>query len=459
MSGHRLVTVGDSLTQGFHNLAIFDTDRSWPAMVARQLGVDPAVPHYPGPGGYPLNLEELLRVARGGPVERLVRGAAYVRRVRGAYSGTPASGPQRNENLGIFGWDLRDTLDRDADLEAAIVRRGRVSLSPLVPTPGERAAVVVLDSERDAAGRALTPLRAAQALGEQGGIETLCVWLGSNNALQSVIQLKLALSGPDYRDLERKKAYTVWRPEHFRAELRLVAEEVRRVDADHVLWGTVPHVTIPPITRGLGGPLPENPTTYFRYYARPWQTDATFRPRLDAHLTGLEAWTIDIALDAYNDAIRAEVERARADGFDWRVVDLSRVLDRLAVRRNDELGDRPADLPPYPLPPALAGLTTEFLRAGPDGRILAGGLIGLDGIHPTTAGYGLVAQEVIDAMVEAGVDFDRDGGLGSRLDFARVRDSDTLLAAPPTSIDGVFRVLRRLEPGFEAARRLLARRR
>jgi hypothetical protein len=35
---NRLVTIGDSLTHGFQSGAIFNTDISWPAIVARELG-------------------------------------------------------------------------------------------------------------------------------------------------------------------------------------------------------------------------------------------------------------------------------------------------------------------------------------------------------------------------------------------------------------------------------------
>ena len=35
---HRLVTIGDSLTHGFQSGAIFNTDLSYPALIARELG-------------------------------------------------------------------------------------------------------------------------------------------------------------------------------------------------------------------------------------------------------------------------------------------------------------------------------------------------------------------------------------------------------------------------------------
>jgi hypothetical protein len=60
----------------------------------------------------------------------------------------------------------------------------------------------------------------------------------------------------------------------FTTELTLVADEVRRINADHVLWGTVPHVTIPPISRGLQGQLADC-NRYFNYYGRIWQRSNT----------------------------------------------------------------------------------------------------------------------------------------------------------------------------------------
>ena len=63
---NRLVTIGDSLTQGFMSAAIFRTDLSWPAVVAYELGLrigpEYRYPTYEppsGPGGLPLDLERL----------------------------------------------------------------------------------------------------------------------------------------------------------------------------------------------------------------------------------------------------------------------------------------------------------------------------------------------------------------------------------------------------------------
>ncbi|WP_432523898.1 hypothetical protein [Kineococcus sp. SYSU DK006] len=448
---HRLVVVGDSLTQGFQHYAVHATDLSWPALVADRLGARFAHPVDRGPGGYPLNLELLARRVLGRPAPAgLVAGYRYLRQVERCYERPLPPGPgARHENLGVWGWDLRDVLSRTADTERA--RVGPPGPSPLVDDAQARAAVQVLSGARDRAGRALGPLEAAQELGaDPGGIETLCVWLGSNNALGSVVRLDAVPSGPGFRDLTAKARYTVWTVEHFRAELELLAARVERVDADHVLWATVPHVTIPPVTRGLGGPLPGLPR-YFRFYGRPWKSDRTFDPDRDRHLTGGQVWAVDLAVDEYNRALVQVVERARQAGRDWRVVDQGAVLDRLAVRRNDELEARPVEFPPWPLPAELRDLDTRFFGTDEAGNRTRGGLFGLDGIHPTTCGYGIVAQEFTRAMHAAGVEFTA----GPDLDFAALRRRDSLVRSPPPGLDAVLRRIDRWDQRLGVLRRWL----
>lgn len=436
---HRLVAVGDSLTQGFQHYAVPDTSLSWPALVAERLGTPLARPVDRGPGGYPLNLERLARRVLGRPLlPGLVDGLRYVLEVQRAYEVDPGPpGGPPSEALGVWGWDLRDHLSRTADTERARIRSSR--LNPLVDTANARAAVAVLDGSRAADGHALTTLEAARDLGREG-VETLCVWLGANNALRSVVSLDVVPSGPRFREVGVKDRYTVWTLPHFRAELADLAAAVRAVDADRVLWGTVPHVTIPPITRGLGGALPECPR-YFRWYARPWASERSFDPARDEHLTGFEAWAVDLAIDGYNRALLELVETERRRGRDWRVVDCAALLDRLAVRRNDELGARPPEFPPLPLPPALAGLDTRFPVTDEGGRLLSGGIIGLDGLHPTACGYGLVAQEFATVMAGAGVRFAN----GPAIDFAALRRRDTFVSAPPPGTGRALRYLDRLD--------------
>ena len=63
MYKHRLVSIGDSLTQGFKSGAIFEPQLSYPAIIAWEMGLaDDAFRYAPfnGQGGLPVNLEYLL---------------------------------------------------------------------------------------------------------------------------------------------------------------------------------------------------------------------------------------------------------------------------------------------------------------------------------------------------------------------------------------------------------------
>jgi hypothetical protein len=471
MPTHRLVTIGDSLTHGFQSGAIFNTDLSYPAIIAYELGWDTQFryPRYGGPGGLPLNMELLLRRLehRFGPrldwwevplalfqARQLMDDIeTYWERGPGA---TPPAITDINHNLAVYGWDLRDALVLTAKNCADAIAAPRDNwLRQMVENDGARAALRVLPAVTDE-NRSLTAFGAARKLGQdvgQGdpehGIETLIVALGANNALKSVVKLRIAWSDDGFDDLERKKAFTVWRPSHFKAELDQVAQEVDAINARHVIWCTVPHVTIAPIARGVGTKV-EPGSRYYPYYTRPWISDRDFDPRRDSHITSQQARAVDSAIDQYNDDIVALVAQARRQNQDWYVYDTADLLDRLAARRyiEDPLA-RPPWWSAFPLPPELQALTpipdSQFLAS--DGTTRSrGGLFSLDGVHPTTVGYGILAQELINVMRRAGVQFHLSDGVTARpdpvtVDFGRLIQRDTLINQPPTNLTSTLEVL------------------
>jgi hypothetical protein len=158
------------------------------------------------------------------------------------------------------------------------------------------------------------------------------------------------------------------------------------------------------------------------------------------------------------------VADARRQGRDWYLLDIAGVLDGLASRRYlDSPRARPSWWRPYPLPPELAALSpvpdSRFLTSDATGR-RTGGLFSLDGIHSTTVGYGIVAQELIDVMVRAGVTFyQRDGWTPRtgpvRVDFARLVRRDTLLTHPPTNITAGLDVLGWADETLDLFRRVV----
>jgi len=473
---HRLVTIGDSLSQGFQSGAIRATDLSSGAIVAHELGWLDRFrrPPYPGPGlSVPFDLEVLARdlERRYGPrlsaveVPRaLLRARELMDRVEDYWE----RGPGRvapdvrayNHALAMYSWDLRDALSRTAANCQAEIDQPRDDLvRQLVSHHAERAALRVYP-HWSAETRQMSLFDAARALSEESGddggpgsadgsvpgIEALVVALGANNALKAVTLLDVVWSGEDFRDLRRKRDYTVWRPEHFAAELAEVVAAVRQVRARHVVWCTVPHLTIAPLARGVGTKIRRG-SRYFPYYTRPWISDDRFEPGRDPHLTAAQARAVDAVIDLYNDGLQQAVEQARrgVDGppRDWYLLDLAGVLDRLASRRYLEDPDaRPDWWTPYELPPELQALTpppnSHFLTGDGHGGRATGGLFSLDGVHPTTVGYGLLAQELVDVLRRAGVEFRAADGSPRpepvRVDFDRLLRRDELTCRPPQNI-------------------------
>jgi hypothetical protein len=377
-------------------------------------------------------------------------------------------------NLGIYGWDLRDVLERTADTarEEERVPEGW-HLVPLVRNATRSRPAAVLESARAADGTALTPLGAARALGEQGtletgtgdGIETLIVAIGSNNALGSVIGLCVRWSGDGFDDLRRKGRYNVWRPEHFASELDLVAAQLRddggppRDPADGAARDDRPRGAG---RRRQGGArlalLPRlHPTVDRRPRLRPAQ-----RP----HLTSDEA-----RRDRLRDRPvqrrdrRPGPPRAREQGRDWRLLDLAGLLDRLATAAIwptppsiSRTGGRPtcSRTSCSPCPPAGHAIHGVGPVRAHRGRPL------LAGRHPPDDGrlrpHG---QELIRVMREAGVVFFHPDGVTPRpdpvqLDWRARPGRDSLLAHPLASLTGDVALLGWLDQRLDILGRLWA---
>ena len=497
---NRLVTIGDSITQGFMSAAIFRTDLSWPSIVAFELGLPLGVGfRYPvyepptGPGGLPFDLERAIRGLEDVVADRLdwyeaIRALRWAQSYmddiedyweRGDGRNVPTT-PAPYHNLAVYGADVLDVLLLDADrIAKRLERRPRDDpFAQVVERNNDRAWRVVLESCRSADRKARTVIDAARAMGDEGldgggagpGIETLVVMLGANHALGSVVHLDARWTPGDYLDqsprrrLDSKGAYNVWQPPHFADEWALLVKALKSINARHVIVATVPQVTIAPIARGWRGKVYRG-SRFFPFYIRPWINDADFDVDRDQHLTESEARQIDSAIDTYNATIIGSVRAARREGRDWYLFDLGGLLDSLAFRRYvEDPAARPAWWKPYELPPELAALTptpnTGFFRSGPDGRT-DGGLFSLDGVHPTTIGYGVIAHELIRIMNEhAGVPFfTRDGAVRAPqsvgVDFGRVLASDSLISRPPRALSSTLDLIGWLDETVDWVRRAL----
>jgi hypothetical protein len=368
-------------------------------------------------------------------------------------------------NLAVWGWDLRDALDWTADKLREYIQRDPHAYWRNI---NHKSAWRVL-APAHVAGKALTVFEAAAQLGSEGtdrdprgpGIETLVVELGANNALKTIIDLQVVWSDEGYDRLFDKTDYTVWNPVHFKKELDRVVAEVVKINAQHVIFATVPHVTIAPLARGVDEKV-QPKSRYFPFYTRPWVKN--FNEQDEKNITAAQARAIDAAIDQYNQAIESAVMEQRKQGKDWYLLELSGLLDRMASRR---YLDSPNAQPTwweavggkYELPAALQKLvpppTSHFFSVGPDGQRDKGGLFSLDGVHPTTIGYGIIAQEVINIMQHAKVPFywgddqkvSRE--LPIEVDFERLIVLDSLISNPPPLLSQLVNLLGLLDQRFD----------
>jgi hypothetical protein len=187
---------------------------------------------------------------------------------------------------------------------------------------------------------------------------------------------------------------------------------------------------------------------YFDYYTRFWIWDEDFDPDKHPHLTKDQAIQLDLAMDEYN-----EIIKKLASEYGWTVVPMAKNVAGLARRRLG--GELVRDLPKG-LADALRkqestahlvddnneiNLTTDFLRLDDNGKLYKGGIFSLDGLHPTTIGYGLMANVYLKTMAKAGVKFQRS------IDWDEVVREDTLISNPPKLLGELRYVLRLLAMG------------
>ena len=471
---HRLVTLGDSLTMGFQSLGTANTAISWPRVVAWELGLDEsefAVPVLRRYGGMPFNLEFLLRSLEGKVEPELMSpldlakagmlGLAFYDEVSSFWreEWDQHISSERIHNIACWGWDVGDLMSGSAKF----FRDEVASHFLYAKTAQARSSYRVMKWARrngDEEEGTVSPVQAAKQLADDGGIETLVVMIGANNALKAVLNLDVTWTeddNNDFRDPRKKQRFTVWQPKHFAVEFEALVRELDAIDAQNVILATVPHVTVPPVTQGItpGGHKVTAGSRYFEFYARPWVKDFDYRD--DPCITAGQARAIDSAIDDYNELIERTVAAKRQAGKNWFLLEIAGLLDRLAARRYIE---DPAARPSwwdtvggaYPLPTPLADLVpkvdSHFFSANSQGRI-QGGLFALDGVHPTTIGYGIIAQEVINVMHLAGVRFvygngiDRPGPVA--VDFERLLRLDTLMSAPPPGAAGFLALIERID--------------
>jgi GDSL-like Lipase/Acylhydrolase len=455
----KLVAIGDSLAQGFQSGAILKTDLSFPAMIARSFGLsvgssvadDFRIPSYNG-NGLPINIEALLLFmsAKLGTEISLDEWILHFPTLLGEFlddteylyergqGSIPSSFNGQFHNLSIWGFRVLDTLTVHSDYCDRIIETSGEIKNNFLSVPSAamyRTARQVLNPAHEQQKGQWTQLDNLQAICDtEGGVENLIVWMGANDCLGTVGALEIKQMSDNFASIDPEKRHqlNLTHPKIFGQEYSALIAKIKKVisPTTRVFVATIPYVTIPPIATGIGK-LSSN-SKYFEYYGRFFCTEDNFNHSSNSHLTGAEIQKIDRIIDEFNQIIRDEVALA---GDNWHLVDTGGILNSLAVKRNHSM-----DAPDRPLKAYYASLgfiDHPLLQLDPIPSVLSlrtengirtsGGLFSLDGMHPSTIGYGIVAEAFLIEMQKSGVP----NADPTRLDWSHIIAQDSLFQSPP----------------------------
>ncbi len=462
---HKLVAVGDSMAQGFKNGGIYRTDLSFPAVIARSLGDEFTfeAPSFTAQTGIPVNMELLIRGLQDEFGERIrkrdyLRSAMYIyrtlKRIKNYWEGHVKPLNVERElpyhNQAIWGYSTSDVWLMNEDYSRNFIKENPISYSVFNTLPDHALHIttrMVLNPSFEEKFAHNSMIDNAMLLSENGGIENLICCAGHNNIVGAITQLKLIYSEED--DVETyhgRRNCTIFRPEHFETETRNLYERLANIGAERVFVPTIPYMTIPPATRGVNEDRTLPDSGYFDYYSRFWIWDEDFDPDKHPHLTRDEAITLDQHVDQYNTIIR---ELAYDYGF--HVVPIHTYVKAAARRRHGKEKLRPFPeefeqaIKTHPKTANLIDsngeirLSTDYFRLDEKtGKLDRGGIFSLDGLHPSTIGYGLIGNIYMQVMKKAGVKFEKP------FDWDFVIENDTLVTDPPLLLDDLRLTLRLL---------------
>ena len=461
--------MGDSLAQGFKNGGIYRTDLSFPALLSRAMGDDIQMnlPSFSAQAGIPINMEILVRGLEdefGDEINLFnsVQAGRHVystlKRIKSYWEGQMISLKNEDQqtpyhNQAVWGFSISDSWLLNEKFCREFIRNNKPQYSVFSVLPDQAmytTARLVLNPTFGKKFEDHSQIDNLKELSDNGGIENLIACLGHNNVVGAVTKMKIEFS--EENDLNvpfNERRCTVFRPDHFEQELRTLYKKLSELNTKRVFVPTIPYVTIPPAIRGvnLGECVPGD--GYFDYYARFWIWDEDFNPDKHPHLTRDDAIKLDEIVDQYNHTIKN-----LADEYGFFVVPVARYVQAAARRRH-----LPETISPFPdgFIEALKknpktsfmvneigepNISTDYLRINEEtGKVEKGGIFSLDGLHPSTIGYGLIANIYKMSMEKHGVKFDNE------IDWDFVIENETLVTDPPKLLHNLRLLLRFLALG------------
>jgi hypothetical protein len=475
----RLITIGDSISQGFMSGGAARPEVCYSTFIAEALGLRPGRDYHFGHwplGGLPLNFEVLLRHLSKffgddvwGPFEwpsAAIRISGFVDKLEDYYE--RGAGDYRKpfaklsgfHNLSSFGFTVSDAWEVTPEICLQELEPGGVRPvdDQAFGTPSDgfyRSAFRTLNPAADPKRMTFSQLDWLQhyAENDRDGVENLIVWLGANNALGTILDLKInkTPSADDYKLLKHldKGGFNLWARDLFKLDYGKLLERICEILSDkkhtkkqpdwRVFVATVPAITIAPLAKGVGSiETRDDPfkvltrgAAYFEHYTYMiFEQDAVLAGDVGA-LTREQAYEIDTRISEFNEDIDTLVKEQNGKLDEERIckVDIGDALLRLALKRNR--GSPTYELPDALKPGGKALVDTRYYDAEGD-RMTAGGIFSLDGVHPSVIGQGLIAHEFLKVMKEAG------RSIRQRLDWDRIMRLDDLFSRPVDMIQEIY---------------------
>lgn len=466
----KLFTIGDSISQGFRSGCTAFTENAYSTYLARALGIRQS--------GYrflrwpeeklKFDLERIFRLVQtryGTTVNGLEwiriffdvssfldKAEDYYERGDGVV-GKPIQGypHEFTDNCAVEGMRVADAWEVTPSLCEERIRQDASGLNnnkglAVASSPFYRAAYRVLNPQGKSKYKEYSAVRWLQHVAESEGVENLILWLGANNALGTIFDLKVKMTpgtagGHGSRKNPQTPEYNLWHPKDFVHDYALLLEKVVAALKNNTFpdWkvyvGTVPLVTIAPMLEGFGEErlvddprYPQGQTEkrfrYYQYYKYYGVNESTAIRDEKTFMRFRDALFIDKVIIEYNKAIKDLVAKAnsglRREAFV--VVEISDILSSMAWKRNSGMPsyEYPAELQ-WMYPP----LNTKFYRVNAGGDVADGGIFSLDGIHPTVIGQGIIASEFLKAFKQNG-----SATSGASIDWDGVINDDSLRQDP-----------------------------
>jgi len=464
---YKLAALGDSMTLGFKNGGIYRTDLNFPNILARCF--EPPIhfeqPSFTSQAGIPVNMEVLIRglqedIGNELTWDKYLSAGTHIyrtlRRIKSYWEGNKIdlckNRPEPWHNQSVWGFAANDSwlMTEKKCRKFLAENEPRYTVFSVLPDNAMYiTGRMILNPSFEPQFENNNMIDNISHLHENGGIENLILCIGHNNIVGGVTNLEIIYSTKnDLNAFYANRQCTVYRPEHFEMEMRTLYERIAKLKIPRVFVPTIPYLTIPPAIRGVNSDKTHSPG-YFDYYTRFWIWDEDFDPEKHPYLSKSDAIELDQNVDQYNAIIRK-----LANEFGFHVVPVHKYVSAVARRRRgfEDIRAFPDSfleaIKKNPKTSYLIGtdhdirISTDYLRLCDEtAKIERGGIFSLDGLHPTTVGYGLIANIYHMEMKKAGVKFQKE------IDWDFVIENEPLIVDPPILLKDLRLLLRFLSLG------------